>query len=251
MQALKGGSSKQRTSSAEWYNNQRTGRQTDDADKQHFLSSLQSMVSIALEILETSVADLTADPSTCAELIRRVQKVGKRWDDHPNWPLRGWYVQLLLAVAGLSRVSEFWAEERGFWNFEDEKEDTSRTPITFIAKPEVEEGLSQPSTSARSRAPSIANYMGKTSSRHDLESMPSPLGIDLGTQRMDEDPSSSTRMSVALPSGTAVKEDQLANEAEVLREAVEEVRNATILMELQLDGESFQYLSPVWTDVVG
>lgn len=82
--------------------------------------------------------------------------------------------------------------------------------------------------------------------------MPSPLGIDLGTQRMNEDPPTSTRISVTLPSGTPLEEEQFViNEADVLREAVEEVRNATILMELQLDGESFQYLSPVWTDVVG
>lgn len=36
-----------------------------------------------------------------------------------------------------------------------------------------------------------------------------------------------------------------------MRNAVEEVRNATIMMELSLDGRRFHYLSPVWEDVVG
>lgn len=39
--------------------------------------------------------------------------------------------------------------------------------------------------------------------------------------------------------------------AEDLRNAVEEVRSATIMMELSLDGSLFHYLSPVWEDVVG
>jgi serine/threonine-protein kinase RIM15 len=60
---------------------------------------------------------LTAKPGMCVDFIRRVQKIGKAWDENPEWPCRGWYVSLLLAIAGLSRVVEWWEAEKGFWQF--------------------------------------------------------------------------------------------------------------------------------------
>ena len=251
MPSLPHGSAVNRTSSTDWFN-RKHGNPEDD-DKAHFMFSLQAMVSIALEIVDTSVVDLTDDPSTCTELIKRVQKIGKKWDEHPSWPLRGWYVQLLLAIAGLSRVSEFWAEERGFWNFSDEKDETDSEPIQFVAKPldpPDEDAQLQPII--RSRAPSLGLALGRTISRE--AAVPSPLGIDLGVHRVEEEAPGDTHLKVAGPVQIADGEAATAthaDEAEVLREAVEEVRNATILMELALDGDSFQYLSPVWEDVVG
>lgn len=50
--------------------------------------------------------------------------------------------------------------------------------------------------------------------------------------------------SAPAPEISQGKADDLAN-------AVEEVRSATIMMELSLDGRRFHYLSPVWEDVVG
>lgn len=242
------GSAVNRTSSAEWFK-QHDAPENDD--KRHFLHSLQEIVTIAMEIQDTSVTDLTDDPSACAQLIRRVQRVGQRWDDHPNWPLRGWYVQLLLAVAGLSRVAEFWAEERGFWNFEDQKDAHENDPILFVAKaPAPEEEPSLPSRS-RSRATSSVLGLGRAPSQQEqVLHTPSPLGIDLGVHRVEEEASADTSITVSAPPALA-EEASRAEEAEVLREAVEEVRSATILMELALDGVSFQYLSPVWEDVVG
>ena len=239
-----------RVSSGEWHSTHHGSRShNEDDEKQIFLSSLQSMVAIAMEILETSVSDLTVDATICTQIIGRVQNVGKRWDDHPNWPLRGWYVQLLLAVAGLSRVSEFWAEERGFWNFNEDKEDSDVDPIVFVAKG-LEEEIGTPSSAARSRAPSMAYTVGRTQSKQETEVFSTPLGIELGMHRVEEEGPTNTNMTVSAPKASMENGGQ-TDEAEVLREAVEEVRNATILMELQLDGESFQYLSPVWSDVVG
>lgn len=245
-----GGTAPARTSSAEWF---RKHNVQEDEDKRNFLHSLQTVVAIAMEIVDTSVGDLTDDPSTCAQLIRRVQHVGQKWDDHPNWPVRGWYVSLLLAVAGLSRVAEFWAEERGFWNFEDEKGDDENEPILFVAKAGAQEDESGGMLRSRSRAPSTVLGLGRAPSRNDdkASTVSSPLGADLGIHRVEEEAAADTTMTVTGPLTIQEPEEPQVDEAEVLREAVEEVRSATILMELALDGESFQYLSPVWEDVVG
>ncbi|KAI8450027.1 hypothetical protein BY996DRAFT_6417798 [Phakopsora pachyrhizi] len=60
-----------------------------------------------------------------------VQQVGKRSDENPNWPHHSWYVWRLLAVAGLSRVLEWWEAEKGFWNFAPEDEDNSEENSFF------------------------------------------------------------------------------------------------------------------------
>lgn len=248
MPMQRSGSAVNRNSSAEWFKKQDA---PEEDDKRKFLHSLQEIVAVSLEIQDTSVTDLTDDPSACAHLIRRVQKIGQRWDDHPNWPLRGWYVQLLLAVAGLSRVAEFWAEERGFWNFEDQKESSDNEPILFVAKSTAQDEEASMVTQPRSRAASTVIGLHRTPAKEDrLSVIPSPLGIDLGVHRVEEDAPADTSMKVSAPVMVA-EQSSRAEEAEVLREAVEEVRSATILMELALDGESFQYLSPIWEDVVG
>jgi serine/threonine-protein kinase RIM15 len=71
------------------------------------ITTLQAITAVATEILDTSVSTLTAHPSRCGDLIARVQSIGHAWDLHPDWPCRGYYVQLLLTVAGLSRVVEW------------------------------------------------------------------------------------------------------------------------------------------------
>ena len=244
MPNLNVGSASHRNASAEWSGCKNPQTAAED-DKRHFLHSLQAMVAIAQEIVDTSVKDLTDDPSTCAQLIKRVQSIGQQWDDHPHWPLRGWYVQLLLAVAGLSRVAEFWAEERGFWNFgQNDEDDNDVEPILFVAKaPTMAEEPSQ-SGSAGSRATSASRSASQIGTHE------SSLGIDIGVHRPEEE-TGDTSLKVSGPPVVDQSGAGRAEEAETLREAVEEVRNATILMELALDGESFQYISPVWEDVVG
>lgn len=83
---------------------------------------------MATEIQDTPVATLIARPGSCSEFIHRVQQIGKAWDENP-WPCRGWFVQLLLAVASLSRVVEWWEAEKGFWKFDDDNESGDNEPI--------------------------------------------------------------------------------------------------------------------------
>lgn len=56
-----------------------------------FVHSLQDLSSIATEIIDTPIGVLTAKPHACAAVIRRIQKRGKMWDEHPEWTSRGWY----------------------------------------------------------------------------------------------------------------------------------------------------------------
>lgn len=77
-----------------------------------FMATLHDVISIATDILDTPITNLIAEPNTCADFVKKVQNVGRAWDEHPDWQGRGWYVQLLLAVAGLSRVVEWWEAEK-------------------------------------------------------------------------------------------------------------------------------------------
>lgn len=105
-----------------------TPARLDTHEATPLVSTLQAVITIATEILDTSVASLIAKPGSCSEFIHRVQSIGKAWDENA-WPCRGWYVQLLLAVAGLSRVVEWWEAEKGFWKFDDEPESGDNEPI--------------------------------------------------------------------------------------------------------------------------
>ena len=55
-----------------------------------FILTLQEIIGIATEILDMSISQLTAKPGRCPEFVQKVQQVGTAWDDHPDWPGRGW-----------------------------------------------------------------------------------------------------------------------------------------------------------------
>lgn len=225
------------------------GHGQQDEERELFLNSLQALVATAQELLDSSPTDLVNLPETCGQIIQKVQIIGKRWDNHPNWPLRGWYVQLLLAASQPSRVAEFWTAERDFWKLEaEEQQEDEDEPIMFIAKPGYEDLPVDATTVVRSRAPSIANSR-RTSFLPKTEATDTD-GRDLGV-RVIEDPDIPIKRTALVTDGAPVAAALQQSEAEVLREAVNEVRNATIVMEIALDGESFQYISPVWKEVVG
>ncbi|EHS63719.1 AGC protein kinase [Puccinia graminis f. sp. tritici CRL 75-36-700-3] len=101
-----------------------------------FVAALQEISSIATEILDTPAGVLAAKSHACVDVIHRVQQIGKSWDEHDDWPHRGWYVRVLLAVAGLSRVLEWWDAEKGFWNFAPEDEDDGEEICFFATRVE-------------------------------------------------------------------------------------------------------------------
>lgn len=83
------------------------------------MQTLQSIILISTDVLDIPITKLTSFPGTCLRIVQRVQALGRTWDEHPDWHGRTWYVQLLLAVASLSRVVEWFEAERAFWNFDE------------------------------------------------------------------------------------------------------------------------------------
>jgi serine/threonine-protein kinase RIM15 len=104
-----------------------------------FISTLHDLITVCTDITETSPSMLTSKPGIGGELVRKVQEVGRAWDEHPDWYGRTWYITVLLAVATLARVVEWFEAERQFWRFEEEEgEDGEVEPLTFVLKPEFD-----------------------------------------------------------------------------------------------------------------
>ncbi|WFD26880.1 non-specific serine/threonine protein kinase [Malassezia nana] len=82
------------------------------------LTPLERLAAQAIEIRLTSLHALLEKTSLCGASIASVQSLGAVWDEHPEWPGRGWYVELLLTLAALSRVLEWWDAEYRFWGNE-------------------------------------------------------------------------------------------------------------------------------------
>lgn len=237
--------------------------QVEEEPLDPYLAALQDLVSIAMEVFDASINQLTSKSGACSEIIVQVQLVGKLWDENPSWLGRGWYVQLLLAVASLSRVVEWWEAERGFWNFQDDHDQGDKydaEPIRFIFGNGTNSTLdssdyneTQP-WSARSaisvspsriRNPALSHISQTPSQQSSAASSPAlepwregdgnkaaaaapmkPLASDAVS------PTEAT-LPISTPQGTKVDESQ------------------NVLMELSLDGERFLYVSPAWRKVIG
>ena len=83
------------------------------------MGALQAMIVIATDVVDLLIARFTSESHICSKIVHHVQALGRAWDKHPDWQGRMWYVQLLLAVASLSRVVKWFEAERQFWNFDD------------------------------------------------------------------------------------------------------------------------------------
>lgn len=80
------------------------------------LAPVERFSAIAADMRSTSLHTLLARPDICTGATASVQALGTLWDAHPEWPGRGWYVGLLLTLAALSRVIEWWNAEHRFWS---------------------------------------------------------------------------------------------------------------------------------------
>ena len=204
--------------------------EAEDA-KEHaaFITLLQDISALAIEIVDIPISSFTANAGLCADYIAKIQEIGKAWDDDPSLPCRSFYIQMLLAVAGLSRVVEWWEAEKGFWSFED-NEDEEAAPLTFVAKPSPDTEF----TSLRPRQQQLEESSLAEATVAHAQAETSPLGIDMGE-----------------PVGAQGEEHPPAEVVDDLRAAVEESRRQTLLIELSLDGQLLQYLSSAWAEITG
>jgi len=209
------------------------------------MSALSGLIGIATEIIDMTVAQLTAQPKICENLVQRVQNLGKAWEDHPGWNGRNWYVQVLLAVASLSRVVEWWEAEKQFWNFDDN--DTEDEPLLFVTKSvsdddaEFDNFRLNDEDQARHHLMRSASQTKRSREAHPKTQVPTSIPLvscepaQAKSDKALQEPIESHRV--------------LATER--LRLQVETAQSQNIVMELSLDGEHFLWVNHAWRGVVG
>ncbi|KAI9010476.1 hypothetical protein CLU79DRAFT_773210 [Phycomyces nitens] len=194
-----------------------------------FILTLQDLISLAQNMLDTSLDVMLENPGMCAEMVSRIQAVGSRWDEHTTWPCREYYVKLLLDVAAFNRVIGWWEYERGFWAASWGQRVSS---------------LTAPANSTDKDTSDVESLTTKDGhSRRDTCEQVSPLDQTPNNTPSESD-NISRRTSRALDSMDP--SDRLQ-----LQQMAEKSQNSTIIMELSLDTILVQYVSPVWFDVIG
>lgn len=225
---------------------------TTDEDR-HFLQALQDLIVLATEVVDSSVHTLKSGLSSCATIIQRIQKIGAKWDEHPDWPGREWYVEILLAVANLGRVLDWWEAEKGFWNFDAE---TENDQLLFVLKPREEQrfdqefraALSEPRYSPLSTAVSVAG------------DLPSALSLDATSPDVPSPqttksegkfcyPPTSFMADTSSEPGKGLSPKALA--IDDLKFLAEHAKSVNIVMELSLQGEIVEYVNDAVLEVLG
>ncbi|PCH41148.1 hypothetical protein WOLCODRAFT_24527 [Wolfiporia cocos MD-104 SS10] len=232
-------------------NNRRSSRILVDDPVDPIMAAVHDLIAIATEVQDMSLSQLTAQPKVCEQLVQRVQNIGKGWDEHPDWHGRNWYVQVLLAIASLSRVVEWWEAEKQFWNFED-NEDEQEEPLTFVLKP-ADEDQQTAATTPSLRSDEAAGgslrltheeetrlRMSRTSSqgRRSRDDVPKDLSMTPANKDQPSKFSDNTESARVLAT-------------ERLRLQAETAQNQNIVMELSMDGDHFIWINYAWRNVIG
>ena len=214
------------------------------------MTTLYAIIGVATELVDMSIQQLTAQPKLCEYYVQRIQEIGRAWDEHPDWHGRNWYVQVLLAIASLSRVVEWWEAEKQFWNFDD-NDDEQEEPLLFVLKPADEDhDLSHqpPPTARHDTSESVLKVgaeeearlrMSRTTSagRRSRDEVTKDLSLTM-TNKEPEHPSRNAESSRVLAT-------------ERLRLQAETAQNQNIVMELSLDGDHFLWVNYAWRNIVG
>lgn len=231
--------------------NHRSSRILVDDPIDPIMTALYDIIGVATDIIDMSITQLTAQPKVCETLVQRIQNIGKAWDEHPDWHGRNWYVQVLLAVASLSRVVEWWEAEKSFWNFDD-NDDEQDEPLTFVMKPAEESPVPPAPT------PTYTPSDEGTRLRFDDENkLRLTRPTSQGRRSRDEMPKDLTMSSVHNEESTeAGGSNKMLESARVLaterlRLQAETAQNQNIVMELSLDGDHFIWINYAWRVVVG
>lgn len=226
------------------------------------MTALYDLIAVATDVTDMTVAQLTAQPKLCEELVQRIQNIGKLWDQHPSWHGRNWYVQVLLAVASLSRVVEWWEAEKQFWNFTDD-DDEKDEPLVFVMKPADEPSSTSIASATTSPVVPRPGTESSALAAEDENKLRLARPHSQGRKSRDDQP------KVLASSSSSVNESATAAEAprsppklpttdsarvlatERLRLQAETAQSQNIVMELSLDGDHFIWVNYAWSVVVG
>lgn len=237
----------------------RSSRILVDEPGDPIMNTLYEIIGVATDVMEMSIGQLTADPKICERLVTRVQNIGKVWDEHPDWHGRNWYVQVLLSIASLSRVVEWWEAEKQFWNFDD-NDDEQEDPLLFVMKPADDQA-----TAAVPSTPSMKHEMSDTGSAlrvgGDEEVRLRMSRTTSGGRRSRDDAAKNLLMTPSKdhkegeqPS-SASKFDHTESArvlaTERLRLQAETAQNQNIVIELDLDGDHLIWMNYAWRNVIG
>lgn len=236
----------------------RSSRILVDEPGDPIMNTLYEIIGVATDVVEMSISQLTAEPKICERLVTRVQNIGKVWDEHPDWHGRNWYVQVLLAIASLSRVVEWWEAEKQFWNFDD-NDDEQEEPLLFVMKPPDEAAAAVPST------PSMKHGISETGSALRVggdEEVRLRMARTTSAGRRSRD--DATKDLMLTPAAKEHKEadnsrsaSKFDNESarvlatERLRLQAETAQNQNIVIELDLDGDHVVWMNYAWHNVIG
>ncbi|KAJ3511944.1 hypothetical protein NLJ89_g3813 [Agrocybe chaxingu] len=239
--------------------NRRSSRILVDDPVDPIMTALYEIIGVATDVTEMTVPQLINQPKIMETIVQRVQNIGKTWDDHPDWHGRNWYVQVLLAVASLSRVVEWWEAEKQFWNFKDNEEEEEEEPFMFLTKP-IEDSGPLPSSTLHTDA----ELEGFKLNDDDDHKVRPPTPPTITRKSRDEPPPKSTTpsklgpplSSKPLPSASPSKIIEATESARVLaterlRLQAETAQNQNIVLELSLDGDHFIWVNHAWRGVVG
>ncbi|CAO3595486.1 unnamed protein product [Absidia cylindrospora] len=241
-----------------------------------FILALQDMITLAQTVLDTPLENYLENVGGCAAIVSSIQSVGMQWDAHPEWPCREWYVRLLLCVAALNRVVEWWEAERGFWCSwntsscggasatdvsNPRANNTTLTEKTFAANTTTNTPLNENGGMEAdgntddldfihggryrsiSETESAWSYMEAhddgSLSRNDYSPLPAVDYSDNNSMGGDYDE------HVLIDGGDNIKTGSIQ-----LQEAVQRGQSNTIVMELTLMTTIVQYLSPVWRQLI-
>lgn len=244
-----------RSNYADSMSGRRSSRILVDDPVDPIMTTLYEIVAVATDVLDMSINQLTANPKVCETLVQRVQNIGRAWDEHPDWHGRNWYVQVLLAIASLSRVVEWWEAEKQFWNFDD-NDDEQEEPLTFVMKPAEEEiPANAPMQAARpdqdnalKLSPEDENRlrMSRTTSANRRSREEAPKDISSPAPHKDTE-----HPKPALTKFDGPNESARVLATERLRLQAETAQSQNIVMELSLDGDHFIWINYAWRGVVG
>ncbi|KAJ7129508.1 hypothetical protein C8R44DRAFT_776963 [Mycena epipterygia] len=233
-------------------NNRRSSRILVDDPVDPIMSALYDIIGVATDITEMSIQQLTAQPKVCESLVQRIQNIGKAWDDHPDWHGRNWYVQVLLAVASLSRVVEWWEAEKQFWNFDD-NDDELEEPLTFVTKP-ADEQMTAPTPTVRRPDSELEGFRLSAEDEAKLRLSRPPSHT---RRSRDEHPKELSSSGPPEPEshsrgGSKILHNESARvlATERLRLQAETAQNQNIVIELSLDGDHFIWINYAWRLVV-
>ncbi|KAI8994838.1 hypothetical protein BDB01DRAFT_846838 [Pilobolus umbonatus] len=205
---------------------------SEDADVPiPFILTLQDLIGLAQSVLDTNLETFLENTGMCADIVSRIQVVSIQWDIHPDWPCREWYVRLLLCVAALNRVVEWWQAERGFWK----PSTTINSSLTPTLKPHgtpAEKSITDDldNVSITTNEPDDSPTDQQSSSNIQIPRLRHNSIISLMQNEEDED--------------SQVSHYQLQEEAMAGQSSI-------VVMELALESLSVIYLSPVWHNMTG